>query len=389
MRLQKQLPTNTSHRNCDVLFVVTHLSPGGTREMIALIADELRTHGLDVDVAALYRGKNADLREFACDIIIDRERLSGFGYVKAFIRLTRHVRALRPRAILSFMPAANIVGTLSAWVIGIHRRIATHHQPGWTQHPVLRILDWTWGSIGMYNQIIAISHSIQSSFADYPHWYLERIRVIPNAIKSISPRSGSASVREQFGLSADAILIVVIGRLSQEKNLFNTLAGAASAAGIQIALVGDGPLRGEIERYIAAAHLENKVFLLGHVDRQVATDILFAADVFLQLSSFEGRSLALLEAVYAEKAIVVSDIPSQREVLSLCDGSVAGLVCDPNNVNLIAAAISAVSSNERLRRELAAKTRSLKRSFDSTKMGREYVEVLTGSSTVVVKYAQS
>jgi len=375
---QRQDDSGSCH-GCDALLVVTHLSPGGTREVLTLIAQELRARGLKVAIVALYRGHEADIHDFPCDIIVDRERLNARGYAKAFIQLTSRIKAMQPAALLSFMPAANIMGALSGVAVGVRRRIATHHQPGWTQHPVLRTIDRVLGSLGVYSHVIAVSESIRTSFAAYPRGYRDRICVIPNAIRPIAPRNDRLAVRRHFGLRGDAVLVAAIGRLSPEKNLFNTLAGAARVAGIQLALVGDGPLRDDIERYIAAAHLDGKVFLLGQVDHQVATDILFAADVFIQLSTFEGRSLSLLEALYAETTIVASDIPSQREVLTMSDGSLAGLVCDPDDVNAITAAISGVTTNDRLRRKLAAKASILKRGLDSMQMGREYANLVTGA----------
>jgi glycosyltransferase involved in cell wall biosynthesis len=363
-------------QGCDVLLVTTHLGPGGTREMLDLIAEELLAQGLVVRVAALYRGRDGAVRDVPCDVLLEREIMSASGYVIAFIRLIKRTCVIRPAAILSFMPAANIMGALSGAICGVHRRLATHHQPAWTQHSALRIIDRVLGSIGIYSNVVAISRSIQASLANYPRSYVNRVCIIPNAIRPVAPRNDRLAVRRHFGLRADSVLFVAIGRLSPEKNLLNTLAGALRVPGIQLALAGDGPLRSEIDRYISTAHLGGKVFMLGQVDRQVAADLLFAGDVFIQLSHYEGRSLALLEALYAELAVIVSDIPSQREVLTTSDGSVAGVLCDANDVNAIAEAMSAVARDEQLRRQLAAKTRVLKRKLDSARMAREYASLL-------------
>ena len=380
-RTREYVTLANKRRPATALLVVTHLSPGGTREVLALIADELRTQGIGIVVTALYRGQNANVEGLPYEIMIDREQLAMRDYAIAFIRLASRIRALRPTAILSFLPAANILGALSGWIAGVSIRVATHHQPATTQNRLLSGVDRLLGSVGVYNHVVAVSDSIRKSFQQYPRSYRRRVLVIQNTIRPIAPRGNPLAVRHRFGLRGDAVLLVVIGRLSEEKNLFNTVAGASRVGGIQLVLVGDGPLRPELERFISKMHLEGKVLLLGQVERGVATEMLFAADIFVQLSTFEGRSLALLEAIYAQKAIVVSDIPPQREALTMADGRLAGLVCQPDNVDAIANALSAVVTNQNLRSELMARTTILKRDLDPVQMGRDYAAILTGRSS--------
>jgi glycosyltransferase involved in cell wall biosynthesis len=358
------------------LLIATDLGPGSTREVMVLIADELRSHGIDVELAVLCRGQNSDA-SVPCEVLVDSERLTATDYPRAFVRLARRIRRGRPGAILSFLPEANILGALSGVMMGVPIRVATHHQPSSRHSPLVRGLDRLLGSIGGYSHVVAMSESIHSSLKDYPPSYLKRERLIRNTVRPIAPTYDRLAVRRHFGFRSDALLLVVIGRLEEGENLFNMLAGASHLAGIQLALVGDGPLRPEIERLISQLNLDGKVFLVGQVERQLAADILFAADVFIQVGTFEGRSSALLQAIHAEKAIVVSDIPSQRETLTMEDGSLAGLVCDPSDVGSIASTLSDVVTNEKLRRDLVAKAGMLKREFDPMRMGRAYAFLLT------------
>ena len=205
------------------------------------------------------------------------------------------------------------------------------------------------------------------------------MHVIPNAIKPIFPHADKLAVRKSLGIAPDAILLAAIGRLSAEKNLLRTLAGTARVPNVNIVLVGDGPQRSEIESYVASLGLNQRIVLVGHVDHQSAIDILFAADVFVQLSHFEGRSIALLEALFAKKPILASDIEAQREVLTMDDGTLAGIVANPMDESAIAAAISTIASSERLRLELGAKAGTLAARLDLGRMGQEYVALLKGA----------
>jgi glycosyltransferase involved in cell wall biosynthesis len=187
------------------------------------------------------------------------------------------------------------------------------------------------------------------------------------------------TVRKSLGIAPEAILFAAIGRLSFEKNLERTLSAIALVPNVQIVMVGDGPGRPDVEACIASLKLDRRAVLAGQVDHQAAVDILFASDTFIQLSLFEGRSIALLEALCARKAIIASDIAAQREVLTMGDGRLAGIVADPKDERAITAAISTVANNEQLRLDLGDRAATLAKQMESARMGQEYVALLTGA----------
>src|SRR5262245_61867295 len=96
-----------SRQTCDVLLVITHLTPGGSLEVLNLMAEELRKQGLSVQTVALYRGVPAAGTEHRYHLLDDRERLDWLGYAKSFIRLAMYMRSTGASAIIGFMPVAN------------------------------------------------------------------------------------------------------------------------------------------------------------------------------------------------------------------------------------------------------------------------------------------
>jgi glycosyltransferase involved in cell wall biosynthesis len=364
---------------CDVLLVITKLDPGGTLEVLTLVVKELKALGLRVSIIALYRGA-ADagtLRRLDCDVLIDREGLSLIGYAEAFLKMAYRIWATRPSSLLSFMPATNVMSTVVAALVGIRCRIASHHQPSAVQHGLLRNVDALLGAFGIYSRVIAVSESVRASFATYPKAYIRRVRVIPNAVAPISPSVDKLEIRKVLAAPPHTTLVAVVGRLAGQKNLLTTLAAAVRVPNTKVVLVGDGPQRPEIERFIASSDLSARVVLVGHLDHQAVIDILFAADVFVQLSLFEGRSIALLEALVAKKAILASDIEEQREVLRMDDGTLAGIVADPRDEDAITAALSALARSADLRLELGAKAGILAERLNPGRMGQDYLALLT------------
>src|SRR5262245_57224718 len=280
--------SNSDYHRYDAVLVITHLSPGGTLEMFFLIAQELRALGLRVALVAIYRGRGQAIEHDGCEVLIDRETLGISEYARASVELTIRMRRLRPAAVLMFQPAANIFGAIAGFFAGAHTRIASQHQASSAMHGMLRLIDRVLGSAGLYSRVVTVSQAVQKSFVGYPTAYLNRTRVIVNAIHPIAPRMGRAVVRRSLGIKENAVLMVSVGRLSKEKNVIRMIAGVAHMPAVYLVLVGDGPERREAENYIGNAGLEKRVLLLGHVDHQQVVDLLFASDVFVQLSKWEG-----------------------------------------------------------------------------------------------------
>lgn len=357
------------------LFLITHTAPGGTWEVLDMLRRDFERRGIDVTVVAFYRGAGHAPARGVDATLLPGDRIGprdAFGLV---LRLLRLLIAIRPTAVLSFMPAANVLGALLALMAGVPRRFPTQHQPAPTLSPWLRLPDRWLGTLGVYTRILTVARSIETSFADHPAAYRRRIRVIPNALAPIAACEERATVRRRLGVAEGAVLAVALGRLSWEKNALTTVVAASQVPALSLVLVGDGPQRAEIETFVATCGLGSRIALVGHRSRQEAIDILFAADVFVQLSHFEGRSLALLEAVGAGKAVVASDIPAQREVLTLPDGRVAGLLCDPDDVEAIAEALRAVTSDGALRARLASLAAQAGGVQDPTRMGDAYADL--------------
>ena len=74
----------------------------------------------------------------------------------------------------------------------------------------------------------------------------------------------------------------------------------------RFALVGDGPVRAEIERLVNEAGLQDDVVFLG--ERQDLVGLLSSADLFLLPSAQESFGLAALEAMACEVPVVASNV---------------------------------------------------------------------------------
>lgn len=110
------------------------------------------------------------------------------------------------------------------------------------------------------------------------------------------------------------------------------------------------------EAYDRMSHKED-VVMCGHVEPQDLAALLSASEALVYPSYFEGFGIPILEAMYAETAVVASNTTSMPEV-----GGEAALYVDPSNVDDIYHAISRLQ-DDGLRDELIAKGRVQREKF--------------------------
>jgi glycosyltransferase involved in cell wall biosynthesis len=114
-------------------------------------------------------------------------------------------------------------------------------------------------------------------------------------------------VRKEFGLAASDVVGIWVGSLDERRDPL-AVARAGEATSTPLLVVGDGPLRAEVER-AAEAHVR----VLGH--RSDVPRLLGAADFFVLMSQREGLSFALLEAMAHGLPAIVADVVENIEAV--------------------------------------------------------------------------
>ena len=148
-----------------------------------------------------------------------------------------------------------------------------------------------------------------------------RVQVIWNGIDTsrFTPeRTGQSDTKRDLGLPVDAYVATTICRLFRPRDFGTLLAAFRSVKSeldsAHLLIVGDGPLRSEVENQVRALQLKSSVHLLGM--RRDIPRLLQASDV-LVLSSrgWEGLPLTVLEAMAAALPVVASDVGGTGEAL--------------------------------------------------------------------------
>lgn len=191
----------------------------------------------------------------------------------------------------------------------------------------------------------------------------DRIAVVHNAIapdwgaRSREP-AAAAALRARLGIVSTARVILLVGRLSREKDHATLLAAVAKlrqsgdVPEVHLLLVGDGPERSRIEQAIGALGLAGAVTLTGQVPS--AEPYYGIADVAVLSSLSEGSPNALLEAMAVGIPVVATRVGGIPEIVS--DGESALLIA-PRDVAGMNRALERVLTSSDLADKLAREAR--------------------------------
>jgi glycosyltransferase involved in cell wall biosynthesis len=169
------------------------------------------------------------------------------------------------------------------------------------------------------DDVNAVCEFSAKSLAEKDGFRANRIQIIPNGIDlpRYAPVADRAGLRLRLGLSPLRRYITCVARLHPVKDHRTLLKAFSSIAALRpdvdLLLVGDGPLRSELESRARELGVMDRVHFLGV--RQDIPEILRAVDIFALTSVSEAASITLLEAMAAERPVVVTDVGGNPELV--------------------------------------------------------------------------
>lgn len=133
----------------------------------------------------------------------------------------------------------------------------------------------------------------------------ERVIYLPNPV-------AATEITPSVGRGAGALFV---GRLSPEKGI-RTLLRAIEGLELPLRLVGDGPLRGELEALAERRGLRNRVTFCGHQDGEaLAREYRNAAFLVAPSEWYENAPMSVLEAFAHGKPVIAAEIGGLPELV--------------------------------------------------------------------------
>jgi glycosyltransferase involved in cell wall biosynthesis len=204
-----------------------------------------------------------------------------------------------------------------------------------------------------------------------------KVRIIRNGVERAVQVSTEerASRRAAMGIADDAVALGAVANYRDVKRL-DLLVDAVSLLAreglpVHLELIGEGPLRPELERQVRELGLERLVCLHGSVlDPE---SVYPALDIVVQSSVREGLPNALLEAAAAGCAIVATAAGGSAEIV--LDGQ-TGLLVPINDPQALTTAIRRMLTEPELRRRLGAAARAhVERVFGMDRFVAEFADL--------------
>jgi glycosyltransferase involved in cell wall biosynthesis len=146
--------------------------------------------------------------------------------------------------------------------------------------------------------------------------------------------------------------LILVGRLSAEKGiagLLEALALVAPERRPDLVIVGDGPMRSELDLAVEQLELADHVRFVGRLPEAETLAEIARSDVLVLPSFMEGLPIVLMEAMALGKPVVATRVAGVPELVT--EGE-TGLLFTPSNWSELAAHISTLAADHDLRKRL-------------------------------------
>jgi glycosyltransferase involved in cell wall biosynthesis len=346
--------------------------PGGAERFLAHLASALQAEGAS-NVAILPANGEGWL---------ERE-LQGSGVAIEHFRLDRPVSPACARGLEATLRRRRIdvahsheftmavYGGWACWRMGIPQVVTMHGSLYYAERVRRRVA--LRAALALRGRTVAVSESLARRLREDLWMPASRVAMIPNGVPC--PATPTPTLREELGLGPSDRLLVAVGNLYPVKGhryLIDALSLlVARHPRVHVAIAGRGALEGELMAGARDRGVAERVHLIGL--RSDVPAVLAAADVFVLPSLSEGLPLALLEAMFAGRAIVASAV---GEVSAALAHGAAGVLVPAGDPLALAAAVDGLLSEPQRARDLGrTAARRAAAEYDISRMVRRYLDV--------------
>jgi glycosyltransferase involved in cell wall biosynthesis len=338
-----------------VVHVSGDLGLYGAENVVALLMQHTSEPDIELVAMTLNRSEHPEARRRVGVDVVEVDRKGRYD-LAGILRAVAALRRLKPAVVHTHAHHGRYWGRLAAVLAGVPIIVHTEHNPD-LRPPAPR---WFFSGLNRLlnprtTAFIDFTPQRRADLAAAEGIPLERIAVIPNGIPALDADAGARErARAELGAGPGEILIVVVGRLFEQKRpdlAIDAVAALPEAlrTRVRLALLGDGPLLPSLRERAVSSGIADQVRFPGF--RTDARALLAGADVALLTSSREAMPLAIIEAMFAGVPIVSTPWDGADAMLA---GGRYGNVASAPEPHAIAAALRDVVENPAAANQRAA-----------------------------------
>jgi glycosyltransferase involved in cell wall biosynthesis len=345
--------------------VIDSLVLGGAEILVKDMAPRMRRRGVDFEVFVLIRTGSPVERAVRDNGV----RLLESGLKKLYspaqiVKLGKLVDEYDIVHVQLF--PAQLWAALS---FAMHRRPArliTTEQNTWNyrrNHRWLRRVD-EW----MYSQYNLIACNSEATAEELRRWCpstAPKLKIVDNGI-CLEEFEAALPAELDCQLPSGHARLVFVARMHPQKDHATLLRAITNVSNAQVVLVGDGPLRSQLQQLACTLGVADRVIFLGH--RTDVPQILKACDVYVHPTNSDGFGIAACEAMAAGLPVIASDVPGLAEVVKG-----AGVLFPVADHVALATEIRAVLTSRGRRLEMSEAGKKRARHFNIDRVVDEYI----------------
>jgi glycosyltransferase involved in cell wall biosynthesis len=302
-----------------VTLFITNLEGGGAERVMVTLANQFARQGHQVDFLLMHK-TGVYLKEVAREVnVIDMQRRRTRQSLKP---LMHYLREACPDGILSSLPYPNMLNIIAARLVRTQATVVVREantpslRTRWADQLKDRVFERLVKYLYRYaDWVVAVSRGVQRDLLQYTRVLPERVALIYNPTYT----HRLLELREQpvehpWFAPGEPPVVLGVGRFYLQKDfatLIRAFAKVRASRPARLVILGDGPLRAELEALSQQLGIAEHVSMPGFVENPFA--YMRRAAVFVLPSRFEGLPNVLIQAMACGCPVVSTNCPSGVE----------------------------------------------------------------------------
>ena len=346
--------------SANILYIIEGITFGGGERVFMQLAEGMKAKGYGITVGCVPRGVFAKrLRELGIEV--EGFNMDSKYNIRVIFQMAKFMKQKNIHIVHTQGGRAPFFGRIAARLAKVPIVISTvamllsresHSDVNRLKRTVYLLIDKL--TSGYVDRFLVLSEPHREALnTDYN---IERSKVIKiyNGIEfhKYDAISGDGlRVRKELGIALSSSIVGVIGRLAWEKGLPFFLQAASKVTAtfpeIKFLIVGDGPLKAELEKLSNELNIRQNCIFTGF--RQDIPDILSAVDMLVMSSLYEGMPMVILEAMAASKPVIATKVGGIPEMVR--DGE-TGILVPPEDADALAGSMLTLLKNKNRARQM-------------------------------------